>query len=93
MVSTFSIEPSIIASIIARVFFSEIRLPVPFHPVFTRYTLALCSFALPINVLAYMVGCNVRNASPNAGEKEGTGSVIPRSVPASFDVKPERKWY
>jgi len=38
-----------------------------------------------------MVGCNVKNASPNAGEKEGTGSVIPRSVPANFDVKPERK--
>ena len=80
-----------IASMIARVFFNEIRFPVPFQPVFTRYTLALCSLALPINVFAYIVGCRVKKASPNAGENEGTGSVIPRSVPANFEVKPERK--
>ena len=28
-----------------------------------------------------------------AGEKEGCGSVIPLSVPASLDVNPHKKWY
>lgn len=70
----------------ALVFFSEILFQVPFHPVFTRYALALCSFIFPINVLEYIVGCNVKNASPKAGENEGCGSVIPRSVPANLEV-------
>ena len=35
-VGALSIEPSMIASMIARVFFNEIRFPVPFQPVFTR---------------------------------------------------------
>jgi len=32
-----------------------------------------------------MAGCKVKNASPNAGENESTGSVIPRSVPAKSE--------
>ena len=32
-----------------------------------------------------------RNAAPKHAEKVGVGSVIPRSVPASFAVKPLRK--
>ena len=35
-ISAFSIEPSKIASIILRVSLIEIRLPVPFQPVFTK---------------------------------------------------------
>ena len=31
--------------------------------------------------------------SPNKVEKVGTGSVMPCSVPATFDVKPVMKWY
>ena len=40
-----------------------------------------------------MVGCKVKNASPNAGEKDGCGSVMPRSVPANLEVYPHKKWY
>jgi hypothetical protein len=40
-----------------------------------------------------MVGCKVKNASPKAGEKEGSGAVIPRSVPANLEVYPHKKWY
>ena len=42
---------------------------------------------------AYFVGCSDRKAAPKHAEKVGVGSVIPRSVPASFEVKPERKYY
>ena len=31
--------------------------------------------------------------SPNRVEKVGWGSVMPRSVPASLEVKPVTKWY
>lgn len=33
------------------------------------------------------------NGSPNRVEKVGCGSVMPRSVPASLEVKPVTKWY
>jgi len=39
----------------------------------------------------YLVGCSDRKAAPKQAEKVGVGSVIPRSVPASLAVKPERK--
>ena len=39
-ISAFSIEPSKIASIIPRVSLIEIRLPVPFQPVLTKYASA-----------------------------------------------------
>ncbi len=31
--------------------------------------------------------------APKQVEKVGSGSVTPRSVPATLEVKPERKWY
>ena len=31
--------------------------------------------------------------APKQVEKVGSGSVTPRSVPATLDVKPLRKWY
>ena len=37
MVGAFKISPLKIASMIPRVSLMEIRLPVPFHPVFTKY--------------------------------------------------------
>ena len=40
---------------------------------------------------AYFVGCSSRNACPKQAENVGVGSVIPRSVPASFAVNPDRK--
>ena len=40
---------------------------------------------------AYLVGCSSRNAWPKQAEKVGVGSVMPRSVPASLAVKPDRK--
>ena len=30
---------------------------------------------------------------PKQAEKVGVGSVTPRSVPASFAVNPDKKWY
>ena len=40
---------------------------------------------------AYFVGCSSKNAWPKQAEKVGVGSVIPRSVPASLEVNPDRK--
>ena len=33
------------------------------------------------------------NGSPKSVENVGTGSVIPTSVPATFDVNPVTNWY
>ena len=41
----------------------------------------------------YLVGCSSRKAWPKQAEKVGVGSVMPRSVPASLEVKPDRKYY
>ena len=76
---------------IPRVSRIEIRLPVPFHPVLTRYALAPLIFIFLTNSSAYLVGCNSRNACPKHAENVGVGSVIPRSVPANFAVKPDKK--
>lgn len=40
---------------------------------------------------AYFVGWSSRKAWPKHAENVGWGSVMPRSVPASLAVKPERK--
>ena len=79
------------ASIIPRVSLIEIRLPVPFHPVFTKYAFAPVLSIFLTSSSAYFVGCNDRNAAPKQAEKVGVGSVIPRSVPASFAVNPDKK--
>ena len=76
---------------IPRVSLIEIRLPVPFHPVFTRYALAPLFSIFLTNSSAYFVGCNSKNACPKQAENVGVGSVIPRSVPASFAVNPDKK--
>ena len=80
--------PSRIASMMPRVSLMEIRLPVPFQPVFTRYAFAPAASIRLTSSSAYLVGWSSRNAWPKQAEKVGVGSVIPRSVPASFAVKP-----
>jgi hypothetical protein len=40
-----------------------------------------------------LVGCRVKKADPKQAEKVDSGSVTPRSVPATLAVYPERKWY
>lgn len=40
-----------------------------------------------------MLGWKGRKASPKHEEKEACGYLIPCSVPAIFEVYPERKWY
>ncbi len=88
-VSALSSEPLRMASIIARVSLMEIRLPVPFQPVLTRYACAPAACIRFTSTSAYWVGCSDRNAAPKQAEKVGVGSVMPRSVPASLAVKPE----
>ena len=90
-VGAFLIAPFRIASMIPRVSLMEIRLPVPFHPVFTRYAFAPLFSIFLTSSSAYFVGCSSRNAWPKQAENVGVGSVIPRSVPASLAVKPDRK--
>src|SRR5690606_6747922 len=50
--------------------------------------------ALPIsNSSPYFVGCKLKNAFPKQAENVGSGCVTPRSVPANFAVKPDKKKY
>ena len=67
------------------------RLPVPFQPVFTRYTLAPDFSTLSASMAAYTEGSRGRKGSPKQVEKVGTGSVTPISVPATLLVKPDTK--
>ena len=78
-------------SIIPRVSLIELRLPVALHAVFTKYAFAPVLSIFLTSSSAYFVGCNDRNAAPKQAEKVGVGSVIPRSVPASFAVNPDKK--
>ena len=84
-------SPFKIASMIPRVSLIEILLPVPFQPVLTRYAFAPLACILFTNSSAYFVGSSSKNACPKHALNVGVGSVIPRSVPASFAVNPERK--
>ena len=84
-------SPFKIASMIPRVSLIEIRFPVPFHPVLTRYAFAPFASIFLTSSSAYFVGCSSKNACPKQAENVGVGSVIPRSVPASFAVNPDRK--
>ena len=63
----------------------------PVHPVFTSQTADRCSSSLRPSISAYTAGGCGRNGAPKHVENVGCGSVMPISVPASFDVKPERK--
>ena len=76
---------------IPRVSRIEIRLPVPFQPVLTKYALAPVFSIFLTNSSAYLVGCNDKKAAPKQAENVGVGSVIPRSVPANLAVNPDKK--
>src|SRR5262249_55140790 len=82
--------PLWIASTMARVWTSLIRLPVPcappLQPVFTSPTRALCCFILAARSSAYLLGCHTRNGPPKQGENVAEGSLTPTSVPATFAV-------
>src|SRR5699024_7553782 len=82
---------------ILRVYFKFIRSPTPYsppvQPVFTRYTDTSCLSINSPSLSAYTDACNGKNGAPKQVENTGSGVVTPRSVPASFDVNPLRKWY
>lgn len=44
-------------------------------------------------MLAYFMGCHMRNTPPKQAENVASGSVTPSSVPATLAVYPEMKWY
>src|SRR5512143_1528404 len=65
--------------------------PVP--PVFTSHTAAWCLAIFSPRAFEYTVGCRGRNGAPKQVLKVAFGSVTPFSVPATFAVYPDRKWY
>ena len=67
------------------------RLPVPFQPVLIRYTFAPDFSTLSASIWAYTEGSRGRKGSPKQVEKVGTGSLMPISVPATLEVKPDTK--
>ena len=82
--------PDWAASTILRVYLSLMRLPTPkeppVQPVFSRYTRVPWRFSFSPSNFAYAIGFSGMNAPPKHGEKFGTGSLMPRSVPATFAV-------
>src|SRR5690606_12154419 len=89
-VSAVASEPLWIASMIARVYFSLMREPVPYgppvQPVLTSQVCAPCLRSFSASISAYFVGCHTRNGPPKHGENVGSGSFTPTSVPATFAV-------
>ena len=66
----------------------------PVQPVLTSHTSTCgCSSSFRPSSPAYTDGGCGRNGAPKHVEKVGCGSVTPISVPASFEVKPERNQY
>ena len=59
-------SPLRIASMIPRVSLIEIRLPVPFHPVLTRYALAPLFSIFLTSSSAYFVGCSSKECLSEA---------------------------
>ena len=82
--------PPWIASRMARVWASLIRLPTPYppplQPVLTSQTRALCCFIFAASSSAYLLGCHTRNGPPKHGENVADGSFTPTSVPATLAV-------
>src|SRR5712691_7056847 len=94
---TWSSCPLSAAVIIARVYAIFMREPTPYappvQPVFTSHTRAWCFAIRSPSILAYTFGLSGRNGAPKHVLKVAFGSVTPFSVPATFAVYPERKWY
>src|SRR5262245_17038382 len=74
------------------------RLPTPYlppvQPVLTSQQSTLCWAISSRSKLPYSDGWRGKNGAPKQVENVGSGSAPnPFSVPATFAVKPERKWY
>src|SRR5689334_25156861 len=73
------------------------RLPTPYgppvHPVFTNHTRDWCRAIFSPSILAYRLGGSGRKGAPKHVLNVAFGSVTPFSVPATFAVYPDRKWY
>src|SRR6266850_7006958 len=65
----------------------------PVQPVFTSQTRAWCCAILSPSIVAYRLGGSGRNGEPKQVLNVAFGSVTPFSVPATFAVYPDRKWY
>ena len=63
----------------------------PVQPVLTSHTAEPCSSSFSAEHPRVDRGGCGRNGAPKQVENVGCGSLTPISVPASFDVKPERK--
>src|SRR5438128_4866267 len=89
--------PASAARTIARVWESRMRWPAPYgppvHPVFTSQHCTPCRAILSPSRDAYTFALSGRNGAPKQVENVALGSVTPRSVPATFAVYPDRKWY
>jgi hypothetical protein len=89
--------PSWMASMMARVYLSGHRLPVPYlppvHPVLMSQQLACVSSIFWANMLAYLEGLQTMKGWPKQVEKVGDGSVTPSSVPGVLDVYPDKNQY
>lgn len=88
--SVYKIESSCMASKIALVIFKSILFPVPylppFQPVLTNQQLVWFYYIFWLNISAYTLGCNGKNAAPKQAENVLYGSIIPISVPATLEV-------
>lgn len=65
----------------------------PVQPVFTSQHVVVFCLRRSSSMLAYTVARRGMNGAPKHAEKVGVGSVTPSSVPATFAVNPDRKWY
>ena len=82
--------PLWMASMMARVWASRMRRPVPgvppVQPVLTSHTRARCCWIFAASSSAYLPGVQTRNGPPKQGENVALGAVTPSSVPATFAV-------
>src|SRR5262249_2671766 len=89
--------PVWMASMMARVLASLMRLPTPYapplQPVFTSQARVPCFLIFSAKSWAYTFGCQTRNGPPKQGENVADGSLTPTSVPATLAVYPLMKWY
>src|SRR5699024_672809 len=73
------------------------RFPTPYgppvHPVLTKKTFTRWFSIFSPSIFAYVIGERGKNGAPKQAENVASGSVMPRSVPASLLVYPLKKWY
>src|SRR5699024_5035335 len=68
------------------------RFPTPYgppvHPVLTKKTFTRWFSIFSPSIFAYVIGERGKNGAPKQAENVASGSVMPRSVPASLIVLP-----